>query len=163
MIRPLLSEDASRHLELLIALDQQTDTMLYEHGERSTDAGDYRNKLDANLNKQLFIWISEDQDVYHGHLAVIPCQLNRNRHKASVVIGLLPKYQNMGIGGKLMDAALEWSMNQGLHRLELTVMTHNEPAIALYKRKKFAIEGTVRHSLLVNGEWVDEYIMGRLL
>ncbi|MBS2968581.1 GNAT family N-acetyltransferase [Metabacillus sp. KIGAM252] len=163
MIRPLLIEYASSHLELLIALDQQTDTLLYEHGERSSDSADYRNRLSASLNKQLFIWVSEDQDGFHGHLAVLPCQLNRNRHKASVVIGLLPEYQNMGIGGKLMDTAVAWSKLQGLHRLELTVMTHNEPAIALYKKKKFSLEGTVRHSLLVNGEWVDEYIMGRLL
>jgi RimJ/RimL family protein N-acetyltransferase len=42
-------------------------------------------------------------------------------------------------------------------------MTHNTRVIRLYKRLGFAIEGTKRHTLLVNGADVDEYYMAKLL
>jgi len=42
-------------------------------------------------------------------------------------------------------------------------MAHNARAIRLYKRMGFAIEGTKRQALLVNGTYVDEYYMAKLL
>jgi RimJ/RimL family protein N-acetyltransferase len=42
-------------------------------------------------------------------------------------------------------------------------MTHNIAGIALYKKMGFEIEGTKRDSLLINGEYVDEYYMSKLL
>jgi len=42
-------------------------------------------------------------------------------------------------------------------------MTHNKAGIALYKKRGFEIEGTKRHSMLVNSHYVDEYYMAKLL
>lgn len=42
-------------------------------------------------------------------------------------------------------------------------MTHNLAGIALYKKMGFEIEGRKRHSLRVNGAYVDEYYMSKLL
>ena len=39
----------------------------------------------------------------------------------------------------------------------------NEAGIALYKKRGFEVEGTKKHSLLVNGQYVDEYYMARLV
>ncbi len=41
-------------------------------------------------------------------------------------------------------------------------MTRNEAGIALYRRRRFEIEGIKKHSLLVGGQYVDEYYMARL-
>jgi RimJ/RimL family protein N-acetyltransferase len=57
----------------------------------------------------------------------------------------------------------EWAKQQHIHRLELTVMTHNIAGIALYKKQGFAIEGTKRQSLLINGQFIDEFYMAKLL
>jgi RimJ/RimL family protein N-acetyltransferase len=56
-----------------------------------------------------------------------------------------------------------WARERGFHRLELTVMTHNERAIRLYKKMGFEVEGVKKHSLFVNGEYVDEYYMAKLI
>jgi RimJ/RimL family protein N-acetyltransferase len=48
-------------------------------------------------------------------------------------------------------------------RLELSVMTHNERGIALYKKMGFEIEGTKRASIYVNGNYVDEYLMSKII
>jgi RimJ/RimL family protein N-acetyltransferase len=42
-------------------------------------------------------------------------------------------------------------------------MIHNEAAIALYKKIDFEIEGRKQHSLVINGSYVDEYCMAKLL
>jgi putative acetyltransferase len=49
-----------------------------------------------------------------------------------------------------------------LTRLELEVYTDNEPAIALYKRLGFVIEGTHRKHAYRDGQFADSYSMARL-
>jgi RimJ/RimL family protein N-acetyltransferase len=44
----------------------------------------------------------------------------------------------------------------------LTVHTSNLQALGLYLRYGFQVEGVRRHSLLVDGRYVDEYLMSRL-
>ena len=63
-----------------------------------------------------------------------------------------------------MGGAERWARERGgIHRLELTVMAHNFKAVALYERAGFTIEGSRRHSLLVDGSYVDEHYMAKLL
>ena len=42
-------------------------------------------------------------------------------------------------------------------------MTHNVRGIALYKKMGFEIEGTARHQMQVDGEYVDLHYMSKLL
>ena len=76
---------------------------------------------------------------------------------------LLKSERGKGIGAKLFEALEEWANQQSIHRLELTVMTYNTAGIALYKKMGFEIEGTKRDSLLIDGKYVDEYYMSKLL
>ena len=57
----------------------------------------------------------------------------------------------------------KWAAENGVKRLELSVMTHNERGLALYKKMGFDIEGIKRASIFVNGAYVDEYLMGKIL
>jgi RimJ/RimL family protein N-acetyltransferase len=57
---------------------------------------------------------------------------------------------------------IAWAEKHDVHRLELTVMSHNERAIGLYRRHGFELEGTRRHSVRVEGAYVDELAMARL-
>ena len=49
-----------------------------------------------------------------------------------------------------------------VERIELTVFADNAPAIAVYKKYGFEIEGTGRRYALRNGEYVDAYYMARM-
>ncbi len=49
-----------------------------------------------------------------------------------------------------------------LSRLELIVFTDNTPAIKLYKRAGFRVEGTLRKFAFRDGEYVDAHTMARL-
>jgi putative acetyltransferase len=63
----------------------------------------------------------------------------------------------------LMKAAIELADNWlNLTRLELTVYTDNEPALRLYKKLGFEIEGTHRKYAFRDGGYVDAYTMARI-
>ena len=47
-------------------------------------------------------------------------------------------------------------------RLELTVFVDNEPALALYRKFGFEVEGTLRDYGFRDGRYVDAYLMARL-
>ena len=53
--------------------------------------------------------------------------------------------------------------NAGMHRIELTVMAHNARAKRLYDAMGYFEEGVNRDSLFVDGRFVDEIMMAKLL
>jgi putative acetyltransferase len=73
------------------------------------------------------------------------------------------EFQRRGVGSALMAAICDYADDwAGVLRLELTVYTDNEAAIALYRKFGFVIEGTHRAYALRNGAYADAYAMARL-
>jgi putative acetyltransferase len=75
-----------------------------------------------------------------------------------------PRRRHVGyIGTALMDAIIELADHWlNLARLELNVWTDNEPALRLYKKFGFEIEGTQRKFAFRDGAYVDAYAMARV-
>jgi putative acetyltransferase len=87
----------------------------------------------------------------------------RMRHVGSIGMAVRDDRQGQGIGTALMEAALDLADNWlNLTRVELTVYVDNAPAIALYEKFGFEIEGTHRRFAFRDGEYVDGYSMARL-
>ena len=53
-------------------------------------------------------------------------------------------------------------MAHDLHRLELTVVTENQGAVALYKKQGFEIEGAKQDSLFIGNQFYDKYYMAKI-
>lgn len=86
----------------------------------------------------------------------------RRRHAGQIGIVVHDDFQGQGVGAALLQAALDVADNWlNLRRLELEVYTDNEPAVRLYTRAGFAIEGTLRQYAFRNGQYVDVYAMAR--
>ena len=98
-----------------------------------------------------------------GYLGAMGGHFNRTRHKVYVFIGIREGFQGRGIGTALFTELEAWARGWGAHRLELTVMPHNAAGLALYKKMGFDIEGTSRQSLCVDGVYVDEIMMAKIL
>ena len=163
-IRKIQPEDAEAFLVLNHRLDAETKTMLLEPGERNSDVESLRKRIEHTVvQSNEAIFVAEEDGVLIGYVSIIGGHLQRMTHKASIVTGVLPQYGGKGVGTQLFTFMLKWTESSSLYRLELTVMTHNEPAIALYKKFGFQIEGTKRASLKVDGNYVDEYVMSLLL
>jgi putative acetyltransferase len=86
----------------------------------------------------------------------------RVAHVRSLGIWVLPEAQGQGVGRQLMDALIDYADNWlGVRRLELTVNVDNAPALALYKRCGFELEGTHKGYALRDGQYVDCFSLAR--
>ena len=87
----------------------------------------------------------------------------RRRHAMGLGMAVAPTHWRRGVGSALMNGLLDWADNwAGVLRVELSVFTDNAPAIALYQRCGFEIEGTLRAYALRDGRYVDVLTMARL-
>ena len=165
VIRTATESDAEALLWLLKRLDEETRFMMYEPGERTTTAREQQELLrDVLASTNGTVLLAEEVGRTVGFLEASGGGFRRNRHVVHLVIGVLKAYAGRGIGSALLEGAELWARERGgIHRLELTVMAHNGGAVALYEKASFAIEGTRRHSMLVDGSYVDEHYMAKLL
>jgi len=72
-------------------------------------------------------------------------------------------WHGKGVGTAMMRAVIDLADKWlNLARIELTVFTDNESAIALYRKFGFEIEGTHRKYAFRDGDFVDAYAMARI-
>ncbi|WEX77745.1 GNAT family N-acetyltransferase [Sinorhizobium numidicum] len=87
----------------------------------------------------------------------------RRQHAAELGMSVHDDYRRRGIGkallNELVDAADRWL---GISRVELTVFTDNEAAIALYRQAGFVKEGVLKSYALRDGVLADVLAMARL-
>ena len=164
LIRPITEADAEAYLALARAIDAESRFMMYEPGERPTTVEQQVEQIRVILgsdNKLMLVAEHEGQLV--GYLGAIGGNFHRNRHGVHIFVGILEAFTGQGLGRRLLEETERWARRQGLHRLELTVMRHNARGLALYQKMGFEIEGTKRDSLQVEGVYVDEICMAKLL
>ena len=163
-LRTIREEDAQQFLALCRQLDEETHFMMFEPGERTTTLAQQRERIRrvlAQANQILLVAVDAGQLV--GYISGLGGDCRRNWKTVHIVIGILQSYSGQGIGKRMFQALEEWAVKQGLHRLELTVMAHNQRGIALYQRMGFQVEGVKRDDLFVDGGYVDQYMMAKLL
>lgn len=164
VIREASEEDAPALLRLARQIDRETRFMMFEPDERQTTAEEQAEQIRtmrSSGNSTLLVAERDGQLV--GYLGAMGGRFRRNQHGVHVWIGVRQAFMGQGIGTRLFTEIERWARQRGLHRLELTVMAHNLAGLALYHKMGFEIEGTLRHSLMVDGAYVDEHMMGKLL
>lgn len=162
-VRLATEADAASVVDLRRRLFAETPFMLWESAEFVQTVEDERKRI-ASLNTRpncLSILAEHDSDVV-GLLTAVGGDRNRQRHSATLALGVAKAYWGHGIATAMVREAIEWSARTGLKRLELTVHTSNLAALAVYLRCGFQVEGVRRSSLFVDGKYVDEYLMSLL-
>jgi putative acetyltransferase len=97
-----------------------------------------------------------------GHAGVIQAK-GRRSHVGDIGMSVHDDFCGRGIGSALMAAIIDTSDNWlNLRRLELTVYVDNAPAIRLYRKFGFEVEGTRRGDVFRDGKFVDSFAMARL-
>ena len=98
-----------------------------------------------------------------GHLALDVMENPRRSHVATFGISVSAEVQGRGAGSALMREMINLCDNWlRIERIELTVFADNAPAIALYRKYGFEVEGTGKRFALRDGEFVDALYMARV-
>lgn len=157
------SDHAALH-RLFTQLDQETPYLGFMPGERSPSFFELQRQItEDTTGAKGAIFLAFYQNELAGILQAQIFPLQLLKHSLTIEIGIRQTFTGRGIGKHLFNTVETWARSHGIHRLALTVATENTRAFALYKKQGFEIEGRLRHAMLLEGHYVDDYIMAKLL
>lgn len=163
-LREIHITDAEAYLDLLETVEAESPYALLEADERRTTIRDLMYEIEEVLAQpNQTILVVEDRDLLVGWVGAFGERYRRVQHAALVGVGVREAYHRQGIGTWLFTELETWAWQQGIRRLELVVHTENRPAIGLYRKMGFQIEGTKRASYCLDGRDHNEYLMAKLL
>ncbi len=110
----------------------------------------------ANNHPQ-FVAILEGRVI--GWCDILPKRRPVFSHSGILGMGIVSEFRGKGIGTSLIEATLKKAWEQNLVRIELTVFTDNKPAIHLYEKIGFCVEGELRDDIFVDGRYKNSLMM----
>lgn len=161
-IRKIQMKDADNYLSMLLNLDNETKFMMFEPGERSTDINIAKNIIEKSVNGDNLVLVAIDNEDIIGFLSVQRGVVKRIKRTAYVIVGIREKFRGKGIGSKLFSELDIWARENGITRLELSVICSNTVAKHLYEKNGFEIEGIKKNTMVIDGKYVDEFSMAKL-
>ena len=94
-----------------------------------------------------------------GWCDIIPYKREGFQHNGNLGIGVLKAYRRRGIGEQLARAAIKSARKMGLERVELEVFSSNIPAVKLYEKLGFEVEGVKKGARKIDGKVEDSILM----
>jgi RimJ/RimL family protein N-acetyltransferase len=89
--------------------------------------------------------------------------IDSHNRLAHLGVQLLPAFRGRGLGSDVVRVLCHYGfVVLGLHRLQIETLADNAAMLAAAERSGFVLEGTLRSSAWVNGEYLDELILGLL-
>lgn len=159
-------EDAVGLHDLLTKVASETEFLSADEGNFHLSPSDLAESLSKRQESPNQIClVAKIGDKLVGVLNVSADQRYRVNHIGDVFIAVRKDYWGHGLGQILMEEAILWAEESGIiRRLELTVQVRNEKAVHIYQKYGFEIEGTKKRGAKTkNGEFLDVYLMGRLI
>ncbi|MBV1941077.1 GNAT family N-acetyltransferase [Streptomyces sp. BV286] len=93
-----------------------------------------------------------------------PTPLASNAHVRQIQgLAVADEVRGQGVGRALVRAVVAQARRQGALRITLRVLGHNTPARKLYESEGFVVEGIQPGEFHLDGEYVDDVLMGRSL
>lgn len=122
----------------------------------------WRKRLEPVEGVFQLLACTEQEVVGHLGLHTFP-NSPRRRHVGAVGMAVRDDWQGKGVGSALLQAAVDLADQWlNLSRLELEVFVDNAPAIHLYQKYGFVVEGTAVDFAFRAGQYVNIFRMARL-
>jgi RimJ/RimL family protein N-acetyltransferase len=162
LIREAAIEDARAMIDYVNDVSGETDFLLFGPREFELTESEEREFIHKCLetdNQMMILGLIEDVIVSTLHFT--GGRRARIRHSGELGMTVRKGFWGIGIGSLMMDALIDWARTTGIiTKINLRVRTDNERAIRLYERKGFAVEGTIRREIQIEGEHYDLHWMG---
>jgi len=106
------------------------------------------------------VLVTETRGGLDGLVVVSRSRRPRSQHRARLWgMWVAPEARGRGVGGALLDGAIEWCQEQGVEMVDLWVVTDHLGAIRVYERAGFRICGTTHDGMRWQGRPQDEHQM----
>ena len=119
---------------------------------------------DMHDSPRAIMLVAEAEGAVVGELSLKAISSRRAvQHVATLGMSVKQAWRGKGVGRALMTDAIEWAPSAGIKRIELYVYCRNEAALALYQKFGFVIEGRRKAFIREGDEYLDDFVMGRVL
>jgi len=166
IIRQAVPADAPRLLAFIDALAAETDIDIpMEPGEFVLTIPEEESIVQeySDSDNSIFLVAEADDEI----VAVANCKGGKRkalRHAASFGISVARGWRGKGVGNALMQEIVKWAReNPIIHRVELEVYARNLPAIHLYEKYGFQVEGRRRYAVFQDNQYLDDLVMALLV
>ena len=161
IIRPVEPRDA-RDINMMRRMPKVAENLLALPSEPIVN----NEKFIANLSDNDHIFCAEtiinDVPAVIGLAGLHVRKLARERHTALLGIMVHTDFHKNGVGSRLMETIIDLADNWLLlKRVGLTVFPDNSPAIRLYEKFGFVVEGTMKYAATRRGKLADVLLMAR--
>jgi RimJ/RimL family protein N-acetyltransferase len=158
VVRPAEPGDAAALVQLGTEVGSEPGGWLISGGWRGV--GHERRYLrTVRRSHDAAVFVAEAGEEIVGRLSVARDAHPASRHVADLGLMVAASYRRQGVGTALLDAAVAWARQTGVHKLELHVFPHNEAAIALYEKYGFRREGYRHAHYRRENGYVDAILM----
>ena len=125
---------------------------------------EFTSVYDTLINAQNIFVVEHDREI------IATYRLIQKTHRQSHILYLggftvKSSVKGRGLGFIILDHIKNEARKQAIARIELTVGTENIPALKLYRKVGFEIEGKLKNNyrLASTGKYYDEYLMALLI
>ncbi len=166
LIESISLNDANLRHDFFLKLTKAQKGVVHTLDEIEQNSHESYDHISDFLRNRRGLWLKaqNEQGEIIGEVDITIKNLLRINHNGNLTIGILPEYQNQGLGFALMNAAILWAKNVQLKRLELSVFKNNFSAIKLYEKCGFIVEGVRKNFLHIETEiFIDDVLMAKYL
>ncbi len=160
VLRSALESDSKSLLEHLIITHSESYRNLNQsvnYWKNFSELDEQKILKDFESSKSKFMLIAEHNGTIVGGLGFVGLQAEFVRKTGQFGMSIQKRFAGLGLGFKMVRAALNAAKESGFHRVELTVRTYNLAGIKLYEKAGFQRIGLLKDAAFIDGEFVDEY------
>ena len=156
-IRPIRKIDAAAFREVLDAVSRER---RFLGGLEAPPEERVRAFVESNVDSGYSQFVAEEDGRLVGWCDALPgTPPAGTAHIGYLGMGVLQAYRSKGIGRRLVEATIAKAREFGLEKIELSVYSSNDAAIALYRNLGFVDEGRKKRGRLVDGIYDDVLLM----
>ncbi len=101
-------------------------------------------ELYPDLQREQCFLVAEELGRVYGYIDLVMTGLEGEGWIQHMAVH--PSFRRRGIGAHLLDAAEQWAVENGLHRIVACVQTKNDPAVSLLMQRRYRFHGYIdRH------------------
>lgn len=109
----------------------------------------------SNIEGDIPQFVALNGEEVIGWCDISPMKLEGFTHCGSLGMGIHQDFRGMGIGTKLIERTIGKAKEKGLERIELEVFASNIPAIKLYEKIGFVVEGVKKKARKLDDAYDD--------
>ena len=160
-LRPIENEDAV-HL-LKSSTHPAISHSLFIYFPKNLDRiREFVEKLYTDQETILLMICDKDAETPVGYTGFFRCDWG-SRAAVFFLTLFSPEAKGKGFGGEATRLIVQYGFETlNLNRIQLHVWVDNEPALKIYQKVGFQIEGTLRQAMYHDGQYCDFYVMGML-